>query len=194
MKSHLRRALVHMLLGLTIAILGLFLPRAIGLSILGLVTAVFVSIEFMRFRNRTVNLWFIRIYRPVVRHEEASRLTGASYLLIGSLLSFLIFSKEIASIAIAFMSVADPMAGIAGRKLGKTRLFGKSLEGDLACLFFAIITALVYYFAGVSVPLAAVLAGALAATTVEALSLPLNDNLTMPLVSGAIMTIIAVWI
>ncbi len=185
----LRRGLFHILGGLCVPVAALLMPRIVILVSLAVVTLCLVAFELVRFRFPVANRWFFRIYQPVARKSERSRLTGASYLLIGSLISLLIFDRDIAVTALLLMAVGDAVAGVVGTTVGKRRVFGKTLEGDLACLVSCVATGLVCYYAGLKVPLPNSLAGALSATVVEAVSLPVNDNLTMPLLAGAVMTV-----
>ena len=65
----------------------------------------------------------------------------------------------------------------------------KTLKGALACFISCIAVGLVFHYAGLNIPLLTILVGALGATIVEAMPLPINDNLTMPLFAGVVMTI-----
>ncbi len=134
--------------------------------------------------SKTERLW------PLARKSEASRFTGASYLLLGALIAFVLFPRDIAVIALSFMAVGDAAGGIFGKQVGKRRLFGKTLEGDLACFVACAVVGIVYHLTGLSVPLPTIMAGAVCATAVEAIALPVNDNLTMPLFAGAVMTVL----
>ena len=81
------------------------------------------------------------------------------------------------------------MAAIVGRAWGRTRLYRKSLEGAIggltACLAWAIVVA-----ASGKVPWEAAIAGALVASLVEILPIPLDDNLGMTLISAYAMRLL----
>jgi len=66
---------------------------------------------------------------------------------------------------------------------------GKSLEGSGACLA-ACLVAGVILAAITHLALWVVVVGAICATLVEFLSLPVNDNLSIPLVAGGIMSLV----
>jgi dolichol kinase len=63
---------------------------------------------------------------------------------------------------------------------------GKTWEGSLAGFFFAFLAGMLFL---PTKPLAA-LAGAAIAMTVEVLPLPINDNLLIPIITGAALTLL----
>jgi len=192
MPNTLKRGLFHIFGGLSIVVAGFLLPRIALLISLGIATAIFLTFELIRFRASTVNEWFLSNFRALLREEESSRLTGTSYMLVASIVAFLVFDRDVAIIALSFLAVGDAVATIVGKLIGKRRLLGKTLEGDLACLFSCIATGLVFHYVGFGVPLPNILVGAASATIVEAIGLPINDNLTMPLLAGLAITLMSI--
>ena len=180
---------------LVIPIAALFLPRTILLIALGTLTFVVLAFELIRLKVPVVNQWFLSFFffKPLLRGGEASRFTGTGYTLLGSFIAFLVFPRDIAVIAVVFLAVGDAMATVVGKWVGKTRLLGKgkTLEGSLACLVSCLIAGIICYYAGLDVGLLAILVGALGATIVEAIPLPLpfNDNLTIPVFAGLVMLV-----
>ena len=185
------RGIFHVCGGLSIMAISLLVPIDIFLILLATGTAIFLIFEVVRLKISAVNSWFYLNYRLIVRDKEVSRLTGASYMFIAALLLFLLFEKEIAVVAIAFLAIGDPLATVVGRFAGRIRLFGKSLEGDLACLLACMVIGLIFYYSGFSIPLLAIMIGAIIAMVAEALELPVNDNLTIPLFSAGAMTFVS---
>ena len=113
-------------------------------------------------------------------------------MLIASLIAFLVFQRDIAVLALSFLAVGDPLATIAGKKIGKRKLLGKTLEGNLACFTSCVAIGSIFYYAGLNVPLLTILVGAIGATIMEALPLPINDNLTIPLFAGVVMAVMQI--
>jgi len=185
--KELPRRLFHIFGGLSIAIAGLLVPQSIFLPPLIAATITFLIVEVIRLKFPVVNRQFLLYFRVLLREGEASRFTGSAYLLIASVIAFLIFDKPIAVMALGFVALGDPVASIVGERWGKKKIRGKSLEGSgacfVACLILGIILASVTH-----IPLPLVVVGALGATFIEALPLPINDNLTIPLVSGGAIT------
>lgn len=190
MSSTLKRGLFHLFGGLFIPVAALFLPRVVLLVSIGAVTVIFLAFELVRFWASIINRWFFSHFRPLLREAEASCLTGTSYMLIASLIAFLAFPRDIAVLALSFLAVGDPAATIVGKQMGKRRLLGKTLEGDLACLIACLSIGFLFYYAGLNIPLLTIAAGSVGATILQAIPLPVNDNLTMPLAAGVVMTVI----
>jgi dolichol kinase len=186
----LKRGLFHLFGALTLPIAALFLSKAVLLISLGVVTFIVVAIELIRLKVPGVNRLFLWLFKPLLRKEEASRLTGTSYTLVASLIAFLVFPRDIAVVALAFLAVGDAMATIVGKKIGKTRFLGKTLEGDLACFISCIVVGLIFYYAGLDISLLAILVGSLGATIAGAIPLPVNDNLILPLFAGLVMLVV----
>lgn len=149
----------------------------------------FLTFELIRFRAPGINRWFSSFFKPLLREKEVSRLTGASYMLTASLIAFLLFPRDIAVLTFSFLAIGDPVAIIVGRWIGKRKLLGKTLEGDLACFISCVTIVFVFYYAGLNILLLTILAGSVGATIVEAVPIPINDNLTMPLFAGVVIMI-----
>ena len=192
MSNTFKRGLFHIFAGLFAPVAALFLPRMILLISLGVATFVFLAIELLRFRVPGVNRWFSAFLKLLLREKESSRLTGASYMLVASLIAFLVFPRDIAVLALSFLAVGDAVATIVGTQIGKRKLLSKTLEGDLACFVSCVMVGFVFYYVGSSVPLLTILIGALSAAIVEAMPLPVDDNLTMPLLAGVVMTVMPI--
>jgi glycerol-3-phosphate acyltransferase PlsY len=105
--------------------------------------------------------------------------------MIAALLSVLVFDKPIAVSSMAFLVIGDTAAAVVGKKYGSAHYWGKSLHGSLACFFSClVIGAIVLGKSWV------VVAGAATATIVEALPVPMDDNMRVPIISGLIMQLV----
>ena len=154
-------------------------------------TAAILAVDVIRLRHQFFKIVFIDFFGPLLRRHEISALTGATYLMLSSTVCILLFKSEVAIAAISFMVVGDALAAVIGRSLGKPVFFGKSLEGAAACLAgcLAIGTAIILLPATPEQrlhfwPMAL---GALTATLAELLPFQLDDNITIPLLSGLVM-------
>jgi dolichol kinase len=104
---------------------------------------------------------------------------------IGALLALLLFPSPAACIGIYALAFGDGFAGLVGKLFGRIRpafLFGKSVEGSLACFIATFISAYM-----VSHSYLVSLSAAFTATAVEALPLEDYDNVALPLVVGAVV-------
>jgi len=133
------RGIFHAVVGLASATSLFFFPRLVVLTALAVVTVAFLTFEAARLRAPSLKQRFSVWFAPLLRAEEESKFTGSSYFLIGCLMSVLVFPRDIAILAIIFLSVGDPSATIVGMWKGRTRLWGRSVEGDVACLIVCLL-------------------------------------------------------
>jgi len=167
----------------------LSLSRGAMLWIMIPVTAAMILMDISRLRN----WWFWRGFaakiggRMIRGHEYAGDFTGASYILISVCCTVAMYDKPLAVAALAFIIVGDTAAALVGRKYG-THWFGggrKSIEGSTGCLVATLFVA----FLTPGLPPVTGVVGALAATITEAVSLKIDDNISVPIVSGLVMTL-----
>ncbi len=184
--KELPRRVFHMCGGLIIPVVGLLARYDIFLVTLIIVTVVAIVIDLVRLKSGALNQFFIRFARPLLRPKEVIRVNGSTYLLIASTIAFLLFKKPIAATALVFLGIGDPVAGIIGTKWGRIKIMQKSLEGSSA-FFLAAFIAGALLASITHIPLPFIALGALCATIVELLSLSINDNLTIPLISGGLI-------
>ena len=187
MSNVLKRGLFHIIVGLCIAAAAWFLSRRVLLISTGIVTFIWLAFDLLRLRYAGVNNRFSSWFRPLLREEEATRLTGASYMLIGCLVTFLVFQRDIAVLAICFLAVGDATATIVGTYLGRRGILGKTVEGNSACFVSCVGTGFTLYYAGLDIHPLAILLGAAGATIVDAVPLLIDDNITMPLFAGLVI-------
>ena len=86
------------------------------------------------------------------------------------------------------MLLRPGLAAIVGRSFGRVRVFGKTLEGSLACFGACVLVSLLY--PGDPFTWRMILGGALVATLFELLPIPLDDNLRISLSAGFAMTLL----
>ncbi|MCK4904320.1 MAG: phosphatidate cytidylyltransferase [Candidatus Marinimicrobia bacterium] len=145
-------------------------------------------IDFRRTRNGWLSKVFGKLFNGMLRsHELEGKLTGASYVLIGSFISVAIFPKEIAILALLFAAIGDTVAALYGRKFGKIRIWNKTLEGSIVGLIACFIITLFFP----QIPNIIKFSGAFAAMFIELLPINIDDNLRIPLLSGFVMYILS---
>ncbi|MBE9501751.1 MAG: hypothetical protein KAX23_04200 [Dehalococcoidia bacterium] len=184
------RRLWHLLGGSFFPVLAFFVSGKALLIAIGAVTAGFLLWEALRFAIPEVNRWVVLHLSPILKDEERYRPTGSTYMLISTLLVFLLFDEYIAIAAVLFLSLGDPAASVVGEAWGTRRLWGKTLEGSSACLLSCLILGMLPATVGTMSPLV-IIAGAIAATVIELLPLHINDNFTLPLGSAAVMALVS---
>ena len=148
-----------------------------------------VAVDLLRIHAPGVRQTFRRFFGEMIRHHEEFNLLGSTYLLLAALLAIEIFPQPVAAAARGFTVVGDAFAAIVGRAWGRTRVFSKTVEGALgglvACLAWA-----AFLVAAGHLPWSTVLVGAVAASLIEFLPIPLDDNLGITLFSGYAMKLI----
>ena len=159
------------------------------LRILVPLTLFAIVIEYLRVRSAVIKKIFNNFLTPMLRiHEMNGKYTGATWVFIGSTLTIAIFPKEIAVISLVYMSLGDTIAGLIGRKFGKTNFYNKTIEGSLAGLIVCLLSG---YLVNLTLPLVVVFSGAFAAMFIELMPIPIDDNLSVPLFGGTIMIIVS---
>ena len=190
-RVELSRKAIH-LCSLSIPIIYFFTPRVLALEILIPMTMAFILVDVARHYHRPVQEWFYATFGWLLRHHESSsekkRLNGATYVFISATICILIFPKLIAVTSFAILIISDMTAALVGRRFGKRRFLGKTLEGSFAFFLSAIAVILItpkieYQFIEYVIGAAAASVGA----AVEALPFDIDDNLSVPLSIGATM-------
>lgn len=166
----------------------LFLSFPAVIFWLSVSAAVSILIDIARFRQWALWKWLSWILTPIIReHEIKGGFTGASYILVTSLCTIILFPKTIAVAAMVFIVIGDTAAALIGRLYGKHKLIGKkTIEGSAACLVS--VTLVSFLIPGLPTPVGII--GAVAATLAEAFSGKIDDNMTVPLISGLAMLMV----
>ena len=174
---------------------GIGFPKAVCVSILVIALAVFLTAEYARLKFPRFNARALKVMGPIMRKNEIDKMSGTPFYVGSVLLAIIIFPKPIAILSILFLAIGDPMSSIFGITWGhKSYRFsnGKSLIGTAAGMgICSVITFLYLTLTGVSIlpSLCIALAGGFAGGGAEMIPLEIDDNFSIPLVSG-----MALWI
>lgn len=130
--------------------------------------------------------WLLKKPFGKIFKKEPGKVLGTTYFLLGTFFSILFFDKSIAICVLLFNVFGDASSAIFGTKYGKTKLFGKkTLEGSLAFLVSCLILGyFLMLLPNLFLPFSLILLAAFVATIVELLPIPIDDNLTIPLITG----------
>lgn len=179
------RHLFHLGAGSALAALTL-LPWGWAVGVLGGLSALAVATELARLRIPWLGNTLLRLLRPLLKPQEAHRVTGASFLAWGALLALLLFGREAARGGILIQAWGDPAGTLVGTLWGRRRIRGKkSVEGSLAYFVGASLAVGALDALGWGVPWWVGIVGAGMATLAEALAPPPDDNLWGPAVAAA---------
>jgi len=184
-KSELYRKSIHIFSSI-IPFFYAFSSKSLTLKILIPLALIFIMVEIIRFNINFINRRYIKILRDIIRIQEKKRFSGATCLLISSVLVILFYDKSIAVACLLFLTLSDSAAALFGKRFGKIKIYSKTLEGSLAFLLSSLI--IVYlikslnFITGVS--------GAITATFVEFTLINIDDNLSIPIISGLVMQLV----
>ena len=194
--KEIRRKAIH-LSGLSVPLGLIFLGREVTACAIALVMAISLLLEAARLKGK------IRL--PEIRDHEETKVAGYIYYMAGSLLCVLLFPPGIAITAMLFLSLGDTVSGLAGSILKNCDVRGAAAPAGrgrikplpvVAAMFAAclLIGYLASGFCGLSFPV--YLAGAAAATFADGVAIiigkrSLDDNFSIPVFSGALMSAVA---
>ena len=187
--SEYKRKLIHLFnLAIPFGYLYVFPEKWVFVKLLSILMVLFIIFDILRHKVTWVKSLFSLFIDSMLRsHEQEGKLTGATWVMIGAVISIILFSKPVAIIALIFMSLGDTAAGLIGQRYGKHKIWNKSWEGFFGGLFVCIIIGMNYSL----LPMTISLSGAVAAMVMEILPIPLDDNFKIPLGAGAIMMMLS---
>lgn len=183
--NEFKRKGIH-LFALVIPIGYFFLPKLLSLLILTPFAVGSIVIDVIRLKRLPLHGFLNRLIGPMLREHEDADFTGSSYILTASVFTILLFDKLAAVAAISFIILGDIAAAFIGRRYGKIKFKDKSLEGSLACLLMCLLVAVIVP----GLPLWIGVVGAFTAAFVEGMTLFVDDNFSVPLISGLVMHIL----
>ena len=169
-------------------VVALFLFPKLYVAVAGIALILcFTGIELARFRAVTLQRWLGLRLALFLRSEEERRLTGATYFLLGATITVILFPRNIAALAILFLAFGDPVAAAVGVWKGRTKLWGRAWGANLACLATCMVIGAAMSLRTHEPALLEAEMGAVFGTLFQALPWRIDDNLTIPVGSAAIM-------
>ena len=185
-KNEIMRKVIHLLSAIIpLSYLWFIKDKSIMLSILIILTLLALLVEFFRNNGGHFSKWFHDTFHFMLRHNESKgKYTGATWLLIGWTITVMLFKMPIAVAALLFLSIGDSFAAIIGKLYPIIKIGDKTLSGTLSGF---IVSLLIVLLINQSLLPIIILSGSIVAMTVELIPSRLNDNLTMPIISGLIM-------
>ncbi len=197
---HLMRRLWHVLCG--VACLASYYVMDADIIYWGyfslFIAGVSFFFDFKRFSSEKLNTSVERVMGPIMRHSEKMSFSGLSFYALGVALSIFLYEKNVAILSILYLVFADPIASIVGYYYGKDRLLpNKTLQGTIAAFVTCLVITLVYFYSQSLLSSNIIIFGFLAAmfgAMSELLSaFNIDDNLTIPVISGAILSALNLW-
>lgn len=153
-KEEVNRKLLHILaVGFPAFIF--YGPKQLGLSkmeVVWVMLGVFLislTIDLSRLYSTSFRSWFFKWFGSMMRKQEATQLTGATYIIAGSLICSCISLASQPFAASAFLSLTlfilgDAVAALCGKAFGKIKVGEKTLEGAIGCFVLCLVLTCVF--------------------------------------------------
>jgi HAD superfamily phosphoserine phosphatase-like hydrolase len=158
-------------------------PYHIGLLII-LITTIYISSEYARFKGIKIPVIYTVTSNAIVGEENWSFASSPILFALGIIVPLLFYSAPEGYVVISILTLGDGFASIFGKKFGKTCLpFNKlkSLEGALIGFLLAFLGTLIFID-----PLKGLIITTIG-TVVEVIPLPINDNISIPIILGIVI-------
>jgi HAD superfamily phosphoserine phosphatase-like hydrolase len=172
--------------GFFVPVIAIYVGVPLVASLIIFIAILYVASELSRLEGRN-----LPVVSTITRHAASqSELYGFAaaplYFATGIVATLLLFPHPASAAAIAAFCLGDSAASLFGGMLTTSLPFnkGKTLEGSLAGFVFAFLAALFF------VPPIWALVAAAVAMTIEMLPLPINDNISVPIITGAVLTLL----
>jgi glycerol-3-phosphate acyltransferase PlsY len=170
-------------------VLYLYWSQRMVLIFVGSIALLFILVDVIRFILHQANILFTVRIKNFLKKTESYRFSSMTMFLVAAFIIILVFKQDIAMAALTFLIFGDIFSKICGLGFGKHRLFDKTVEGSVAYLGGALICAYILRTT-IHMPILMLAVGAIAATVTEFVPLGIDDNFTVGIVSGAVMTVV----
>ena len=132
---------------------------------------------------------------PLMRKSEANGSSGLPFYALGISLSLFLFRENIALLSIMFLIFSDPISSYFGIRFGKDKILpNKSLQGSVAGFSACYLLTLLYTMgssaSAANIFIFAVIAGLIGSLSELVSAFGIDDNLTIPVLSGIGLTLI----
>lgn len=180
-KEVLMRKAVHSVGAFILVILALFGLLKAQLVILSM-TTLYLASEYLRLSGRSLPFfsWLTRLASS--EDEQRDIVMAPIWFALGALSTITLFPFKYALIGVLTLSIGDPVASLVGLSVKNRHPSpfneSKSIEGTLAGLLVAVLACAFF-----TDPITSII-GCTAGMIVEASPIPINDNLTIPIISS----------
>ena len=194
-KKECLRKLIH-LSSLWIPALIYFVEAPICIIIFATIFLGDIILEYGNYKKwhwarKTFGLLFYRALRNKELKRNKLQLSGGAYVMLAAIACTLLFQPNIAVVALSVMLISDTCAAIFGKAYGTRKLYKhKSLEGTTAFFVSALV---IMVLCNIILPVTyASIIAACVATMAEVYEdkIEIDDNLSIPLSIGAILTLL----
>ena len=155
-------------------------------------------VDISRMYSEQLNHIVMRTMGPFMRESEKKSFSGFPFYALGVALSLTLYQEKLAILAILFLIFSDPISAVFGVIFGKDKILpNKSLQGATAgfvtCYFLALFYGLLYLRPSFDLLSFSLFAGFVGMVS-ELASGKIDDNLTIPLISGGGLTLLNLFV
>ena len=142
-------------------------------------------IEIFRIQSSFISKFFEKYLFFMMRSfEKQGSLTGSTWVFVGALITIILVPQPFSLLALFFLAFGDTLAALVGMRFPFIKIGNKTLSGSLACFIMCLSVGLILDF---EISSEIILIGAFTATIVELISIKINDNILIPVLSGCAM-------
>lgn len=156
-------------------------PWGLAVGVLGAIALALLLLDALRFLIPALNRTFFRVLRPFASPREAEGLASSTWFMMGAFLAASVFPWRVAVPALLVLALADPTASYVGRRWGRLPFGTGTVEGSLVFLSVSLIILIAAAGPWVGSGVAVLV------TLGERIPWSLDDNLTIPLLTGAFL-------
>ncbi len=192
LKEEIIRKFIHISSGILISFLYTISQKDMLIIGLPFLLLIILCLEALRFKGV--------ISVPFLRGREEKKIGGHAFFILGAFISILVFPKQIAIASILILAIGDTASGIVqavkGKPFESREGYKKRIKPPEVILVMFCVSFLVAYFIVNSITIA--ISGAIGATIADGVyikiyGVTIDDNLTIPLYSGFLMSLGAIW-
>ena len=142
-------------------------------------------IEIFRSQSSFISKFFEKYLISMMRSfEKQGSLTGSTWVFVGALITIILVPQPFSLLALFFLAFGDTLAALVGMRFPFIKIGNKTLSGSFACFIMCLSVGLILDF---EISSEIIFIGAFTATIVELLSIKINDNILIPVLSGCAM-------
>ena len=184
-RHELVRKAIHICSSAIPLIYWFFLDRGTSLQIVIFLALGFLTADYLRLKYHWIETWFMRFFGSALRQHEKKKLTGATYVFTGAVVTVFLFPKEIAVASLLILSISDTFAALVGIPFGRHTFLKKTAEGS-AAFFLSTVIILSIFFPEMMILNLGI---ALLVTLAEAYPMNMDDNFLIPILSGILLSL-----
>lgn len=174
----------------------LYIDKYTLLLVLGILLVLLFLVELVKYKSDFIYSLYMKYFKDMLREHEYDRnkfrINGASWVIFSALFCIILFPKLIAVTGLLMLSFADSTSALLGRLFGKKQFApNRSYAGTIAFFVVGIIIVLLApKYSGSPIEYVIGFVMVIVTTIADALTLPVDDNFTIPVVSCTVMYVL----